>query len=277
MSETKVETYVAFLDVLGFSELISRGDEFEKIFDSYVKTIKEIIANVNPAFTYTIFSDSIIIYGVNTEFSNLLEMCRIVSSIQFRLLMESNVPIKGAISCGKLNHYEAGGGTDRVISGTPIVEAYKYEQEQNWIGVMLTPSVLRQNKGLADRIKIRSGSSVTNDSVYEMVKENWDLLFSCYVTNIPFRNDKEYQGFAIIPHEINCTDPQHVHEDIVTLANRIRELKFEAKDPSVQTKYQKTESYFWSLQKWTNALSSTTAWDKRFRKEEGGKYLIDKR
>lgn len=280
MSKTKVKTYVGFLDVLGFSELISRGDEFEEIFDGYVATIRNIIESIDSGFTYTIFSDSIIIYGEDSELSSLSALTKIVSGIQYRLLLNNNVPIKGAISYGKLNHYDTNDGKDRVISGEPIVEAHRYEQLQNWIGVMLTPSVLRENKNLDELISTKA--SLFDDYVIKRIKENWDLVFSVHENRIPFKNEDEmddnrFHGFSIVPHEINISDPSHVLEDLKKLQQKIRELKFEANTPSIQVKYQNTENYYYDLCKWTKRLQDKK-WIETFRsKDDNGEYKIPER
>ena len=55
----KTDRIVGFLDVLGFSALVSRQD-FDAVFQEYINSIRRIIETVDPKIIHTVFSDSIV-------------------------------------------------------------------------------------------------------------------------------------------------------------------------------------------------------------------------
>ncbi len=111
---------VAFLDVLGFSQLVEQADQVEERRESIltiISTLRETLArNPRVGFEFTQFSDSIVIsaglnlYGINAVFSG----CRMLAVN----LIQRGILLRGGIAVGNLTH------TDDVLFGTGLLKAY---------------------------------------------------------------------------------------------------------------------------------------------------------
>ncbi|WP_156818883.1 hypothetical protein [Sphingomonas sp. Mn802worker] len=111
---------VAFLDVLGFSNLVEEADHSEEpreIILTIIRTLRDTLArNPRVGFEFTQFSDSIVIsaglnlYGINAVFSG----CRMLATN----LIQRGILLRGGIAVGNLTH------TDDVLFGTGLLKAY---------------------------------------------------------------------------------------------------------------------------------------------------------
>ena len=97
--------FVAFLDLLGFSELIQREDFSDK-FERYVDIIEKTLDTDTTGFQYIIFSDSLIINTKNNDKEQLLKLSTSISHISYRLLTELDLPICGCISVGRFDRFQ---------------------------------------------------------------------------------------------------------------------------------------------------------------------------
>jgi hypothetical protein len=152
--------YLALLDVLGFASLISRESHLEEL-ERYEECV--IKATQTPEATkkvqYVLFSDSIILTTTEDDFESLKAICR-SSSYLFHLLLEHEFAVRGAISLGSFSRSEDPNGT--FIAGRAIIDAYNFEKVQDWIGIVLCPSILQKHKDLGvisriDSLRGRTG------------------------------------------------------------------------------------------------------------------------
>lgn len=116
---------VAFIDLLGFSSMVSHDCEkpegeqkyISKLYDIHKKT-KEISANL-PGMTLTQFSDSVVI-SVPYSVDNFSSICQIISSYQYDLLC-SGIFCRGGVSYGK--HFS----TEDFLFSHGLIDAYNIE------------------------------------------------------------------------------------------------------------------------------------------------------
>lgn len=117
------ERYVAFLDVLGFSELVSdAGRSMEDI-----ETIRDIIKALRetpkpyPAadFRFTQFSDSIVLSATRDE-NGLVIVFEAAIRLATQMLIRG-VLLRGGIAVGNISH------TDDALFGVGLLNAYKYD------------------------------------------------------------------------------------------------------------------------------------------------------
>ena len=145
---------VAFLDILGFKELIARAEsepsEFAKlsdlrnIVDSHVqfdnaKLAAAIPASIRPRYLFV--SDSIIISSKLTEdtYDGLLAVA--IKAIQIaHKMLEAGYLLRGGISVGSVWH------DDRNIFGTGYIDAYRAEQRAMHPRVILTDVALDHSR-----------------------------------------------------------------------------------------------------------------------------------
>lgn len=237
-----MEGFVAFLDILGFSELVRNGNLFEK-FPQYTDIINNALETEGDLLQYIIFSDSIIINSKNAEEDTLLLLSTALSKISYQLLLKMNMPICGCVSMGEYSRLEKEGNV--TIAGPPILDAYHYEQEQDWIGIMLSPTILRRGLDIPTNTFI--GGIDSDDRLDSfMYFLPWMM---CLQRNekINFHGEREFDGFAIVPSNITTETIEELHDDLFNYWYHLENLKFLCRDPQSQSKYDQTMSWIESV------------------------------
>ena len=144
----KRSSWVAVFDVLGFSNLMLNA---EKDFPRALLTSKldELIESLDSEekrhgkLEHLLFSDTLVLFGPTfRSYAWFLLQCKnlIKDSIRLRL------PLRGAISFGTT--FSA--ARQRIVIGRPFLDAYNYCGDQNWVGLLLTPTAVQtlRDKGL---------------------------------------------------------------------------------------------------------------------------------
>jgi hypothetical protein len=125
--------YVALLDVLGFTNLIG-GENADQRVQAYLDCLKT--ATEGTEVDFVVFSDSIVLTATD-EPDALFKVAGACSRLMHDLILQ-DIPVRGAIARGQILRDTVG---DNVfVAGRAVVEAYHFEQQQDWIGVMLAPS-----------------------------------------------------------------------------------------------------------------------------------------
>jgi hypothetical protein len=150
---THRESWVAVFDVLGFAGLVE-GVENEVRLTMLTDQIEELLQvlesdeSQHGLLKSIVFSDTIAIFTQTSEphdYPWFLLQCRnlITKSINLRL------PLRGAISVGVSHVAEE----HSIVLGKPFLEAFRYCEDQDWIGLLMTPTATRalRNAGLEPR------------------------------------------------------------------------------------------------------------------------------
>jgi len=134
------DAWVVVFDILGFKNVIRQSDqEFPRIL--LTSKLDDLLEALEPdviqhgQLEYMVFSDTIIIFAPDLEarsYGWFLLQCEILMnrSITVRL------PLRGAISIGTAFISIS----PPMIIGPSFIEAHEYCEDQNWIGLLLTPS-----------------------------------------------------------------------------------------------------------------------------------------
>jgi len=226
--------------MLGFSEFV-QGDSFSKQFKQYSEILSEAIQANKGSLQYVTFSDSVVINTIESDERHLQYLVQAVAEITFRFLTELNVPICGSVSMGQFDRHEHKDG-NVMIAGPPILDAYRYEQEQNWVGVILSPKVVKDNSILLEYCRLEEPH---NQEEAEKLRKRfpWPLILQ-YYQMITFRNQNNdfdspsYKGYVIVPQRCGCQEPEEVIDDLGKYQEKLKELMLFAPDPSSQQKYQ---------------------------------------
>src|ERR1700730_8354476 len=153
--------YIALLDVLGFSSLLSNDGSAGRL-ESYRKCLRNALedAAFGPKVDYVVFSDSIVLTtGDNHEaLKVLLRRC----SRLFGIMLENDIPLRGAVAHG--SYVRESVAQSVFVAGKPIVEAHQFEIAQDWVGIMLAPSVVRLVLDLASYCRI---DNIDNNSTQD--------------------------------------------------------------------------------------------------------------
>ncbi len=134
------DTWIGVFDILGFKGQIKHADNeiLRTILkDKLADLLRELESNITEhgQLHYIVFSDTIVIFAPDMNAKSypwfLLKCQNLMdSSIYVKL------PLRGAISTGTVFTSD----NPPVIIGQPFVEAHEYCEDQNWIGLLLTPS-----------------------------------------------------------------------------------------------------------------------------------------
>ncbi|NLZ94908.1 MAG: hypothetical protein GX921_03670, partial [Bacteroidales bacterium] len=159
--DTKFETietsYVAFLDILGFKELVDNNDheKLTKIFEHIVDKILDSLVesynlpkggfmgpqgeqfNIDSLF----ISDSIILWTKNNTPRSLIKLFMLTSDI-IALSFIGGFPVRGGVSVGPISAYKRLNNT--TLFGKGLTNAYLIEQIQNWAGCIVDDKVIEE-------------------------------------------------------------------------------------------------------------------------------------
>lgn len=187
------EKFVLFLDILGFRDLIENNtlEEIKKIYENQViQTIGPALQlaslvygfpislkfavdgtvlkdTIQEIFEIHIMSDSIIIWTKDTENITLMKLLGFTSVfIQKTFIL--GVPLRGAISKGNVSELTTPVNNilQSCVIGNGIVNAYKLEGKQNWMGCIVDPICFRgMPMGYVELLISKKNSSVVKYKV----------------------------------------------------------------------------------------------------------------
>lgn len=179
-----------------------------------------------------VFSDSIVLTKTGREPDSLHALCEICSRLMYELI-SVDIPVRGAIAYG--NFVRSHIGTSVFLAGGPILEAYDYEKKQDWIGMMLTRSAIKEAHEI-DFPKTCT-TALYNDEAFPNLADA--LKWKAYVqrARIPLHGDS-HDGFAIVPG--GATSLREMTTNLAKMLERLEWLKIVAPTPADQRKYSHT-------------------------------------
>jgi hypothetical protein len=242
--------YVATLDVLGFAELLYREGYSQKL-STYLETINEVIRPVHVKVECVIFSDSIVLTSsgdTDDSFNGLITAC----SATFYELVMCEMPVRGAIAYGR--YWRETAGDSVFLAGRPIVEAYRAERSQNWVGIILCSSVLHQRDGLARATDV--SPTVDPD------EEDYGVALRLQPASVPFQDGAgpagELSAYAIVPLRADDS-PRRADRSIRRVSKKLHDLRLKAPEPRAQSKYGATLKWLQEVEGRLEELSQSFA------------------
>jgi hypothetical protein len=88
---------------------------------------------------YLFYADTFIFYSKSDQVKDYPSMLS-VSQKFIRKCISIKLPVRGAISFGELIF----GHEKKILMGKAFLESYEYSEDQNWLGLLLTPSATRK-------------------------------------------------------------------------------------------------------------------------------------
>lgn len=139
------DAWISHFDILGFKSLIEKEDqslELELLKSKITEVISKLDAEIekhDACIDYQFYADTFIIISKNDRINDYPSLIR-VSKNFINACIYNRIPIRGAISFGdvQLGHQK------KIIIGKAFLEAHVYGEDQNWIGLILTPSATNQ-------------------------------------------------------------------------------------------------------------------------------------
>jgi hypothetical protein len=146
----KSDCWIAVFDILGFSNLIATNKDDMQAFYirvDYEETIRHLKDSCESyksgSLQYCWFSDTFLMYTSDDSAESYI-VIQYASKYFIEKCIYSRVPIRGAISFGVLYHTE----DNRSFIGTAFLEAFEYAEDQDWIGLLITPSAVKKAESL---------------------------------------------------------------------------------------------------------------------------------
>lgn len=134
--------YLLFLDILGFSELVETKtpQEIYAIIDNALKAFGRW-EELNGLFKTIYFSDTFLFYQEPKGYGRwaFLDIYAIGGMV-LSALLAAGIPARGAISFGEFEVDFDSTRRHQVYFGKALIEAYKAEQQEKWIGITIMPS-----------------------------------------------------------------------------------------------------------------------------------------
>jgi hypothetical protein len=204
-------SYVAFLDILGFKKLVFSNLESDKDkIEKYFKIIEDEIKNlkttqIQEQINYIVISDSIIITveqseDKNNNIENLRQLCIAVGKIQYRLAL-NNLWLRGGISSGETYINQ----DDKQIVGKGYINAYQLEEKYATV-----PRVIIDNK-IVYELDLESSDVLINE-----INKNEDqyLFVWNWHHNNAIKIEKDIPLFINYFHNINDNDLLNIMNNI---------------------------------------------------------------
>ena len=132
--------WVSYFNLLGFANDVKTQNTIS-IFCKYERVLREQHWGLDwsPKLRTAWFSDAFLIY--TTDESKEAFMALEGKSRSFmEILLRVNIPLRGAMAYGELYVDQP----KNVFFGKGLLDAYRYESRQEWIGFVLCPSVFAQ-------------------------------------------------------------------------------------------------------------------------------------
>lgn len=145
------EAWIAYFDILGFKEELKKTGEHNNYLRLLQCKIDEIIKYLQAEVTEfqnvdcLFYADTFIFYSRSNENRNYAGIIHVATHFIERCLA-IGIPLRGAISFGNI----AVGYDKRCLIGKAFLDGHSYCEDQNWLGLILTPSASRQVKKIAN-------------------------------------------------------------------------------------------------------------------------------
>lgn len=162
--KTHDDCYVAFLDILGFKEVVKHNShsKLEKLYETiedYV--LKDIHLNgnlkndlIDSTINCYLISDSIILWSNDKKSISFLHLAILVNRIMVGSFM-ADLPIRGGISSGAITNKKTTLGN--TLFGKGLTNAYLLESKQEWSGCIIAhgiiDEILKENSDASKYIK----------------------------------------------------------------------------------------------------------------------------
>ncbi|MGP8153275.1 MAG: hypothetical protein ACLQBQ_03900 [Smithella sp.] len=134
------QAWIAHFDVLGFKSIIDTKNYLTlKILQV---TISEVLSDLNKNVSvfqedvnYLFYADTFVIYSKSDKVNDYPGFIRIAKNFIVKCIYKK-LPIRGAVAFGEITL----GHDNKIVMGKAFLESYVYGEDQNWLGLILTPS-----------------------------------------------------------------------------------------------------------------------------------------
>ena len=134
------DRWFAYLDLLGFTELVQSGsiEEVLPIYEDALNRMRSAckLGKSEVGLINSWFSDTFIIYSKSDDLKSFAHL-ESAARIFFQQLVLNRIPVRGCITHGKLYSQSR----LNIFIGPALIEAHTYGEALDWIGLCLSPSL----------------------------------------------------------------------------------------------------------------------------------------
>ena len=134
--------FLLFLDILGFSELVAKRspEDIYAVIDGALQAFDRW-EKLNRCFRTIYFSDTFLFYQESRGYGDWASLdVYAIGGMVLSALLARGIPARGAISFGQFEIRSDGLSKRQVYFGSALIEAYRAEQRENWIGITIQQS-----------------------------------------------------------------------------------------------------------------------------------------
>lgn len=137
--------WVACFDILGFKSLVSFEDDeslrITFLLEDYEKTLVHLSTSCEPYqegdIEYCWLSDTFVLFS-RDDSARSYTVLQQASKYFITECTYSKTPLRGAISVGHITRSK----DNRSFMGKAFIDAFVYAEDQDWIGLLLTPTAI---------------------------------------------------------------------------------------------------------------------------------------
>lgn len=183
------QAWIAHFDILGFKSMIEHKDQslaielLKRKLDAVIVKLKSEIESKDEHIDFQFYADTFMIYSKTEKLNDLPLLIRACKNFINKCIYKK-LPVRGAISYGEMIF----GHNRKIIIGSAFLESYVYGEDQNWIGLILTPSassrlidhnLLPTRNGFINRDIPMRKFSIFEDKVYAYRFINGSTNYEC--------------------------------------------------------------------------------------------------
>ena len=190
------QAWIAYFDILGFKSIINHEKNsltleiFKKTLTEVIDDLKEDVSEFETNIGYLFYADTFIIYSKSKEINDypalMLNSKKFITNCILKRLA-----IRGAISFGEVE--ELISSHNKILIGKAFLESHLYNEDQNWLGLILCPSASQKLKkvgldpirhGFINRDIPMRKYSIFDDRIYAYRFINGSTNFECPMLRI---------------------------------------------------------------------------------------------
>lgn len=188
--------FVAFIDVLGFSELVN-NTKIDEI-NLYLRNAYFEAISIDKQLKVFMISDSIIIVSNNTfeEFKKLLQAIQKIQNV----LLKNKILIRGGISCGEV-HVDH---PNNIIIGKGFIAAFDLEKEAKYPRVIIDPLIIKKfsdnKKDFLSKINSNSQEIIKHQNM--LINDTFDRIVEDSIF-VSYANSYLSKDLSILNEQVN--------------------------------------------------------------------------
>lgn len=218
--------YVAFIDILGFKELIYKKTSYEmcNIFNTFLNKVEKIKLFNSKTLKFEaediptnkikkyVMSDTIVYYIEEKEKNSLLALVICCSGLLTNLIEKERIFVRGSIVCGNMYC------KNDVIFGPALSKAYTLEKE-----IAVYPRIII-NKQLIENELSKMGNKYIHE-LKSFIRLDFDKYY-CVKNTLPNNNNNFIREIlSYLDNELNTIDDKKIRDKLLYLYEYYSRIK----------------------------------------------------